>query len=108
MTHGLSLSQKELQQRVKRIAEEVFGLKITVLISKRMARAWASYCWELTPKTRKQHELCHWYTDKKEGHICGHNHKFYANCRKFGVEPCRINNYQKAEGGDQHAISGYP
>ena len=128
MGQGVAFSQEELMQRVKKIAGEVFGLKINVpvLISKRMTRAWGLYHWKLTPKTREpllvqfkfayrlvtsgdypikviddciKHELCHWFTDHTEGRICGHDVKFYSNCRRFGINPSRLNQYQKVNQG---------
>jgi len=122
---GVKLNQEELSRRVRKIALEVFGMVIKepVIISNRMTRSWGRYYWRRTPKTKKmrlrffkfssrlvngdyplvviddciKHELTHWYTDKTEGRPCHHNHKFYANCRRFGVTPSRISNYQKAE-----------
>lgn len=122
---GVNLNQEELAVRVRRIALETFGLEIKepIIISSRMTKAWGLYCWRRTPKTRRmrlkcfkfaarlvsgeyplaaidnciKHELIHWHTDKTEGRPCGHNHKFYANCRRFGVTPKRTNNYKKAE-----------
>lgn len=124
MHQGVKLSQEELAARVRKIALEVFGLEITepVIISSRMTSSWGYYFWRRTPKTKRmrlkcfkfaarlvngeypleaidnciKHELTHWYTDKTEGRPCGHNHKFYLNCRRFGVTPKRISNYQKA------------
>lgn len=121
---GIKLSQEELTARVRKIALEVFGLEIkeSVIISSRMTSTWGCYYWRRTPKTKRmrlkyfkfaarlvngdypleaiddsiKHEINHWYTDKNEGRPCGHNHKFYANCRRFGIIPSRINNYQKA------------
>lgn len=120
---GVKLDQSQLEARVKMWAADMFGweVKAPVIISQRMTRAWGYYFCRRTPTGRLKlkslkfaarlvngdypleaiddcikHELIHWYTDTEKGRRCHHNAYFYANCRRFGVNPSRFNNYRKA------------